>query len=875
MGDSSSSGNGSAHPFPQAPPNPYINGNTNSGFGMPPGTASSAHTGHPPGAAFGAPAPPRAAFGAPAFSALNNAHAAASPASSPFPPHGAAPAFGHQPAFGYVSGPPAARTEAPPSVNGASAFGFPPAASAPPPPQPTTKPPQPLFGFPPAASAPPPPQPTTKPPQPLFGSATKAGPSPVVTAVRTLPFGNGNKSFWVSWSGFTDDLIKVAGYEIKCDDITTGKSTAHRYDKATFPFGGTLPTLVSVGDGSHEYKFRVRAKDVHGNTTAWVSSPSVTTPAGTASHSAAPAFGHQPAFGSFSAARTDAPSVNGAPAFGFAPAASAPPPPQPTTKPPQPLFGSAAKAGPSPVVNAAVWNSPCYGNYSFWVSWSGFTDDLIKVAGYEIKCDDITTGKSTAHRYDKATFPFGGTLVPVGDGSHEYKFRVRAKDVHGNTTAWVSSPSVTATSSSTAMPGASSVSGSSAQAAAEAGSGSSAAGSTGAASTGGDASRGRATRASASAGPTLSTAVAELALVMDKASATRQDLEALGKLPEGLTLALAELQQDLQPPGLVPKVPEVSHATAGLCWSLQACCQASKALEAEVSAIRSSLKATPVTENENGQEAREDQDGHEGEEEREKKEKDEADIGEETLQDRAASRDDLRARLAAHLRDALKMARMRIKVDLQTTQGADDPAEAAEVCTVDDIEHHHDGNDADEGKTVDGKSGNSCSNTKSTDDLESTLRCLAEWYRQSAARCELALKSSLAVLDDDKDDTTGVAEPFSATTEAAASSGETSQQDEESYAGLKDPFFEHEGNLERLLSKSRDAKEAVDAQQQSERNIIVGLTESTDEALQKFRLLLDKLLRCCSELRRLLGHRRQQRHSPVEEEPELLQGLIC
>ena len=327
---------------------------------------------------------------------------------------------------------------------------------------------------------------------------------------------------------------------------------------------------------------------------------------------------------------------------------------------------------------------------------------------------------------------------------------------------------------------------------------------------------------------------------MDKASATRQELEALGKLPEGLTLALAELQQDLQPPGLVPKVPEVSHATAGLCWSLQACCQASKALEAEVSAIRSSLKATPVTENENGQEAREDQDGHEGEEEREKKEKDEADIGEETLQDRAASRDDLRARLAAHLRDALKMARMRIKVDLQTTQGADDPAEAAEVCTVDDIEHHHDGNDADEGKTVDGKSGNSCSNTKSTDDLESTLRCLAEWYRQSAARCELALKSSLAVLDDDKDDTTGVAEPFSATTEAAASSGETSQQDEESYAGLKDPFFEHEGNLERLLSKSRDAKEAVDAQQQSERNIIVGLTESTDEALQKFRLLLDR-----------------------------------
>ena len=337
---------------------------------------------------------------------------------------------------------------------------------------------------------------------------------------------------------------------------------------------------------------------------------------------------------------------------------------------------------------------------------------------------------------------------------------------------------------------------------------------------------------------------------MDKASATRQDLEALGKLPEGLTMALKELQQDLQPPGLVPEVLEVSHATVALCWSLQACRRASEALQAEVSAIRSSLKPAPVTENDTGQEAREDQNGHEGEEEQQqKREKDEAGIGEAgsgaTLQDRVASRDDLRARLAAHLRDALKMARMRIKVDLQTTHGADDPAGAAEVCTVDDIEHHDDGNDADEaGKTVDGKpgtsAGNSCSTTKSTDDLESALRCLAEWYRQSAARCDLALKSSLAVLDDDQDDTTGAAEPSSARTEAAASSGETSHQDDGSSAGLKDPFFDHEGNLERLLSMSRDAKEAVDAQQQSERNIVVGLTESTDDALQKFRLLLDR-----------------------------------
>ena len=355
---------------------------------------------------------------------------------------------------------------------------------------------------------------------------------------------------------------------------------------------------------------------------------------------------------------------------------------------------------------------------------------------------------------------------------------------------------------------------------------------------------------------------------MDKASTTRQELRALGQLPEGLTMALAELQQDLQPPGLVPEVvPEVSHATVALCWSLKACRQASEALEAEVSAIRSSLKPAPVTENENGLE---------GGEEHQKK-KDEADIGEETLQDRAASRDDLRARLAARLRDALKMARMRIKVDLQTTHGADDPAGAAEVCTFDDIEHHHDGNVADEGKTVDGKpgtsAGNSCS-TEATDNLESTLRCLAEWYRQSAARCDLALKSSLAVLDD-KEDMTGVAEPSSATTKAAASSGETSQQDEGSSAGLKDPFFDHEGNLGRLLNMSRDAKETVDAQQQSERNVIVGLTESTDEALQKFRLLLDRRMSLLPPVSQESPELTAAAEKFVEEEPELLQGLIC
>ena len=382
--------------------------------------------------------------------------------------------------------------------------------------------------------------------------------------------------------------------------------------------------------------------------------------------------------------------------------------------------------------------------------------------------------------------------------------------------------------------------------------------------------------------------VAEATRKLEEAAETRRRLHARCQATGKLSVALEEVKRDLQPPGLTQDASQaLSHATEALCWSLNACKKTSRLLDDENSAIRCGLRVHPsspttvdVTKGvQEGPDADIDSDAEGA-----------GCIGvmtddEGTMQRRAENRNELRGRLVAHLRDALKMAQEpaamltslpatmdeetaslshwvineedAIDTDIeddcssrQSADEADDDAEDFYSAHSSDVE-----DDTQSSSSVlppRGRSPLVASSGDDVDDLEGALRRLAEWYKEASERCERAMELCCAPLPDDpgktrvalegREDDAGPSAPI----EFAL---EPHQEDPSGDTWFKDPFSDHERRLEDLVRRCGSARDAVERQLEGERECVEGLATQTDGAQRELRILLDAV--ASSELRQL------------------------